>query len=218
MTTILSPPDQRVVLRNLSWETYRRLLSEHGDGSSPRFTFDRGVLEIMSPSAEHERYNLRIADLIGALADEMNLEVEGLGASTFTRADLERGFEAGSCFYVQNIDKVRNKERIDLETDPPPDLVIEIEITNPSINKLPLFLEFGVPEVWRYNGLRLEMFRFLSSRYEATEESMTFPGVSAMVLTRLLQQGKALGRTGWLRMTRAWAHERYASRGGPTST
>lgn len=120
MTAILSPPEQRVVLRNLSWETYERLLSELGDGSSPRFTFDRGVLEIMSPSTEHERYNLRIADLVGVLADEINLEVEGLGASTFTREDLERGFEADSCFYVQNVERVHNKERIDLEIDLPP--------------------------------------------------------------------------------------------------
>src|SRR5208337_1444786 len=164
MTTILSPPDQRVVLRNLSWETYSRLLSEHGDGSSPRFTYDRGILEIMSPSAEHERYNLRIADLVGVLADEMDLEVEGLGASTFTREDIERSFEADSCFYVQNASKVRSKERVDLATDPPPDLVIEVEITNPSINKLHLFAEFCVPEVWRYNGLRLEMFRLLRGR------------------------------------------------------
>jgi Uma2 family endonuclease len=143
MALILSPPDQRITLRNLSWETYRRLLSEHGEVSSPRFTFDRGVLEIMSPSAEHERHNLRIADLIGVIADAMNLEAEGLGASTFTREDLERGFEADSCFYVQNVDKIRNKERVDLSTDPPPDLVVEIDITNPSINKLVLFMRLA---------------------------------------------------------------------------
>jgi hypothetical protein len=119
MTVILSPPDQRITLRNLSWETYRRLLSEHGGVSSSRRTFDRGVLEIMSPSAEHERHNLRIADLIGVIADAMNFEAEGLGASTFTREDLERAFEADSCFYVQNVDKIRKKECTDLGTDPP---------------------------------------------------------------------------------------------------
>ena len=218
MTTILSPPDQRVTLRQLSWDTYRRLVSEHGDASSPRFTFDRGVLEIMSPSAEHERHNLRIADLIGVLADEMNLEIEGLGATTFTREDLERGFEADSCFYVQNVDKIRNKERVDLTTDPPPDLVIEIDITNPSINKVALYREFGVPEVWRYNGRRLEMLCLQDDGYESTEESAAFPGVSATLLTQLLQQGKSLGRTGWLRMTRAWAHERYGSSEGQASS
>ncbi|MBZ5562210.1 MAG: Uma2 family endonuclease [Acidobacteriia bacterium] len=218
MTKIVSPPEQRVALRTLSWETYERLLSEHGDGSSPRFTFDRGVLEIMSPSAEHERYNLMIADLIGVLADEMDVEMLGLGATTFKRQDLECGFEADSCFYVQNFERVRNKERIDLATEPAPDLVIEIEITNPSINKLALFAEFGVPEVWRYDGFRLEMFQLLSGRCGAREESAAFPGVSATVLTQLLQQGKALGRTGWLRMTRAWAHEHYGGRGGPLFT
>jgi Uma2 family endonuclease len=217
MTTILIPPDQRVVLRNLSWETFRRLLSEHGDGSSPRFTFDRGVLEIMSPSAEHERYNLRITDLIGVIADEMDLEVEGLGASTFTREDLERGFEADACFYVQHGDEVRNKERVDLTTDAPPDLVIEIEITNPSINKLLLFRQFGVPEIWRYNGVQLGMFRSRSGGYEATEESVAIQGVTATALTRLLQQGKALGRTAWLRMTRAWAHDQFGGDGSPNS-
>ena len=217
MTVILSPPDQRITLRNLSWETYRRLLSEHGEVSSPRFTFDRGVLEIMSPSAEHERHNLRIADLIGVIADAMNLEAEGLGASTFTRVDLERGFEADSCFYVQNVDTIRHKERVDLSTDPPPDLVVEIDITNPSINKLVLFKEFGVPEVWRYDGQRLEILRLQGNGYEASVESVAFPGVSATAVTRLLREGRALGRTGWLRMTRAWAHERYQRPEDPIS-
>jgi Uma2 family endonuclease len=146
--------------------------------------------------------------LIGVIADAMNLEAEGLGASTFTREDLERGFEADSCFYVQNVDKIRNKERVDLSTDPPPDLVVEIDITNPSINKLVLFKEFGVPEVWRYDGQRLEILRLQGNSYKASEGSIAFPGVSATAVTRLLREGRSLGRTGWLRMTRVWAHER----------
>jgi len=166
----------------------------------------------MSPSAEHERYNLMIADLIGVLADVMNVEVAGLGAATFRREDLERGFEADSCFYVQNFERVRSKERVDLATDPPPDIVIVIEITNPSISKLALFAEFGVPEVWRYDGSRLEISQLRGSRYEASEESAAFPGVSATALTQLLQQGKALGRTGWLRTARVWAKEHLAQR------
>ncbi|MGH9446781.1 MAG: Uma2 family endonuclease [Terriglobia bacterium] len=212
MTATLSLPEQRVVLRNLSWKTYERVLSEQEDSSSPRLTFDRGVLEIMSPSAEHERYNLRIADLVGVLADEMDLEPEGLGASTFRREDLERGFEPDSCFYVQNAGQIRGKERIDLKVDPPPDLVVEIEISRASINKLPLFAEFGVPEVWRYDGRRLAVLRLSEGRYEEVEESSVFARVSAVSLTRLLEQGKELGRTGWLRLARAWARERYGKR------
>ena len=162
----------------------------------------------MSPSAEHEGHNPRFVGLIGVLADEMNLEVGGLGATKFTRRDPERGFEAGSCFQVQNVDKIRNKERVDLATDPPPDLVAQMDITSASINKLALYREFGVPEAWRYNGRRLEIRRLVGAGHESTGESVAFPGVSAVMLTRLLQQGKSLGRPGWLRMTRVWAHDR----------
>jgi Uma2 family endonuclease len=209
MTAILSPAEQRVVLRNVSWETYERILAEHADSSSPRFTFDRGDLEIMSPLPEHERFNLRLAGFIDVLAEEMNIDVETLGSTTFKRKDLERGFEADSCFYVQNAERARNKEQIDAETDPPPDLVIEIEITSPAVNKLALYAEFGVPEVWIYNGDRLAIFRLSDGRYQAEEQSAVFPGLSATALMQLLEQGKRLGRTGWLKLARAWVREHY---------
>jgi hypothetical protein len=167
--------------------------------------------------AEQERHNLPIADLIGAIAAAMNLEAKGLGASTMTWEDLERGFEADSCFYIQNIDKIRNKGRVDFSTDPPPDLVVDIDITNPSVNKLVLFKECGVPEVWRYDGQRLEILRLYGNGYEASDESITLRGVSATAVTRLLQEGRTLGRTDWLRMIRAWAIEQYERPQGPIS-
>jgi Uma2 family endonuclease len=163
VATVLSPPEQRVVLHNVSWETYERILAEHIDCSSPRFTFDHGELEIVTLSAEHERYSVRIADLVGVLADEMDVEVEALGSTTYKRQELERGFEPDSCFYVENIERVRGKDRIDLAVDPPPDLVVEVDITSPSISKLPLFAEFGIPEVWRFDGERLSMLRVWTS-------------------------------------------------------
>jgi Uma2 family endonuclease len=146
MPATISPAEQRVVLRNVSWETYLRILADHVDASSPRFTFDRGDLEIISPSAEHERYNLRIADFLGVLCEDLNIDTEALGSTTFKREEPERGFETDSCFYVKNSERVRHKKEIDLAVDPPPDLVIEIEITSPAINKLGLYAEFGVPE------------------------------------------------------------------------
>jgi Uma2 family endonuclease len=209
MRAVLSLPEQRVVLRNVSWQTYVRLLSEHAESTSPRLTFDHGELEIMSPSAEHERYNLRIADLVGILADEMDVEAEGLGSSTFKREELERGFEPDSCFYIKNIERVRGKDRIDLALDPPPDLVVEVDITSASINKLPIFAEFEVPEVWRFNGERLSILGLRGNTYQEVDSSEVFPNVSSFTISQLLAQGKSLGRTGWLRLVRMWAHERY---------
>jgi Uma2 family endonuclease len=209
MRTVLTLPEQRVVLHNVSWETYERLLAEHNECRSPRFTFDHGELEIVTLSAEHERYDLRIVTLVQIIADEMNLEVEGLGSNTFKRQELERGFEPDSCFYVQNFERVRGKDRIDLAVDPPPDLVVEVDITSPSISKLPMFAEFGVPEVWRFDGERLSMLRLRDGSYEEVAASEVFPGVSAQVVSQLLERGKPLGGTSWLRLARAWAHEHF---------
>ena len=123
METIKSPAEQKVLLSNVSWETYERLLKDHLDSSAPRFTYDRGMLEILSPSSEHEKLNRHIAQLVLAVTEEMGIEAEDFGSTTFRREDLERGFEPDSCFYIQNEEQVRGKDRIDLTVDPPPDLV-----------------------------------------------------------------------------------------------
>jgi|SRR5829696_2309807 len=111
MATVKTPSEQRVVLHNIGWATYERLLADNENNSTPRFAYDRGELEIMSPSPEH----------------------------------LERGFEPDSCFYIQNEEEVCGKDRMDPAVDPPPDLVIEIDITDPSLNKLPIYAQMGVP-------------------------------------------------------------------------
>jgi Uma2 family endonuclease len=132
METIKSPAEQRVVLHNIGWDTYERLLANHENNSAPRLTYDRGELEIMSPSPEHEALNRSIALLVEFVASEMGIDVYDLGSTTFKREDLERGFEPDSCFYIENEERVRGKDRIDLTVDPPPDPVIEIGITSPS--------------------------------------------------------------------------------------
>src|SRR5256884_2466459 len=130
---LLTPAEQRVVLQNVSWETYEHLLSDHVDASTPRFTFDRGVLEIMSPSAEHERYKQAMSLLVEMLADGLGIDIENLGSTTFKRSQLERGFEADVCFYDQSAARMHGKIHIDPAVDPAPDLVFEIATTNPAL-------------------------------------------------------------------------------------
>src|SRR6266700_436280 len=161
MATVLHPPEQttqRVILRRVSWETYERLLAEHEQCSSPRFTYDRGVLEIMSPSIRHERLNRSLATMCEVIAEELHIELDNAGSTTFKREDLTRGFEPDSCFYVQNVERVRDRDQIDLTVGPPPDLVIEIDISSSSLDRFPIFANIGVPEVWRYDGTRLIIF------------------------------------------------------------
>ena len=202
METVKSPAEQKVILYDVSWETYGRLLEDHLDSSAPRFTFDRGMLEIMSPSPEHEKFNRRIAQLVLAFTEQMDIESEDLGSTTFRREDLERGFEPDSCFYIQNEAQVRGKDRIDLTVDPPPDLVIEIDITNPSINKLPIYAQLRVPEVWRYDGKKLEILKLQSDGYVESRASVALPALSSSTLSRLIERSKSTRRTVWLREVR----------------
>src|ERR1051325_8002816 len=132
MSTILMPPEaaspaeERFILHDVSWETYEQLLSNYVDSSSPRFAYDRGVLEIMSPSSEHEELTEIITQLVYILAEEWGFEYRNFGRTTFKRKDMESGFEPDSCFYIQSIERISDVRHLDPAVHPPHDLVIEI--------------------------------------------------------------------------------------------
>ncbi len=208
METVKTPPEQRTVLRNVSWETYERLLADHLNSSSPRFTYDRGALEIMVVSERHERPNRLIAQLVEVLAEEMNLDLDNLGSTTFKREDLQRGFEPDSCFYIQNAEHIRGKGEIDPNIDPPPDLVIEVDITSPSLSRFPIYARFGVPEIWRYDGERVLVYGLREAEYAEISESVALPILASTVLTRFVREGLTMRRRAWMRNVREWARNR----------
>jgi len=204
MGNVLTLPQQRVVLEDVSWGTYEHLLSDHLDKSVPSFAFDRGRLEIMSPSSEHEEYKQALTMLVEMLADGLGIDIRNLGSTTFKRSELERGFEADVCFYVQSVAQMHGKIHIDPAVDPAPDLVIEIEVTAPALNKLPIYAEFLVPEVWRYDGTRLVVLQLAGTEYIESDKSLAFPQASVDDIPRLVRQGLSLKRTAWLAELRNW--------------
>jgi Uma2 family endonuclease len=204
------PPEvvQRVILPGVSWETYERLLADLQDSHAAHFAYDEGRLEIMVLSAKHERPNRVLALLVEVFAAEIGIDIENLGSTTFKRADLRRGFEPDSCFYIQNAERIKGKDEIDLAVDPPPDLVIEIDITSPSLNKFPIFAAIGIPEVWRCDGKEVVIFKLENGEYRAQEASVVLPGLSSQVITQLLADSQSMKRSAWLRRVREWAQKR----------
>jgi Uma2 family endonuclease len=198
--------DTSTVLTGVRWETYESLLCDYQDRSAPHFTFDRGTLEIMSPLPWHESRKDLLDLLVDVLAEEQGLDIVSLGSTTFRRADLQRGFEPDACFYIQNIGLLpANLAELDPANLPPPDLVIEIDITHGSLDKLPLYAAFGVAEVWRDDGQRVTALRRYREGYAPSAESIAFPGLTADVLTRFVNLSQVTRRTQWLRQLRAWA-------------
>lgn len=195
------PSTDRVIIWDLSWETYERLLEDLKSRSSPRLAYDQGTLEIMKPHFEHERANLILAAIVDIALEELDFDSVPAGSTTFKREALKRGFEPDSSFYIRNAERVRSKKKLDLEMDPPPDLVIEIDLTNDSLDKFPLYAALGVPEVWRYEDT-LEIWILAQGRYVQRHASAAIPILNDKLVSGLMESSLTMKRPAWLRQTR----------------
>jgi Uma2 family endonuclease len=184
--TTLTPPEQRIELTGISWQTYETLLTELNHRRF-RLTYNRGYLEIMVPSAEHERYKRVVGRFVETLAEELNIRIEPLGSTTFKRPQLS-GAEPDECFYIFNINAVKGKKRIDLNEDPPPDLVIEIDITNSSKNRFQVYADMGVSEIWCYDGNSFTIHLLQNQQYIVSEQSLAFPNIQILEISQFLKQ------------------------------
>lgn len=211
MTAGALPIEQRFVLDDADWELYDSLLRRVAD-RHVFITYDRGRLEMMSPSWKHDKRSSHIAMLIWILADEMNIPFEGGGSTTFRRADQQAGLEADQCFYVQNVDRVRGKDEIDLTTEPPPDLAIEVEISRRLAGREDVYARLGVPELWRDDGQTVRVFTLQpNGKYQSADRSRSFPNFPVDQISRLLEMARNTDAMTWSRAVRAWIRQHVRS-------
>ncbi|WRH68173.1 MAG: Uma2 family endonuclease [Planktothrix sp. GU0601_MAG3] len=210
-TATLTIPEQRTVLNQVSWQTFINLLDDLGDNRVARLYYDQGVLEIMTPLGEHENNNRFIECLIGVIADELNLNLKRFGSLTLKREELLKGAEPDSCYYLNNEPLVRHKQNIDLASDPPPDLVLEIDITSSSLDKQAIYAAFEIPELWRYNGQKLEVFVLdkTTQSYQKSTQSLHFPWLPLEIIPQYIRQSLRDGETATLKAFRLWIREQY---------
>ena len=202
------PAGSTLVIPDVSWADYERLLEELGDGYAPRVWYDDGRLEVVTPSGKHERAKDFILRVAHVLAEELGIPLEALGSTTFKQKTFRRGAEPDTCFYVQHATQVIGKDEIDLATDPPPDVIVEVDIHHTSLRKMAFYAQLGVPEVWRYDGSRVFMYRVSADGYEEMPSSLTFPALTADTLSSLLGQVVAEGQHAVLTRFRASLRDR----------
>lgn len=202
--------ETRTLLTNISWQTFKAMLAEMGSQRQNRIAYELGNVEIMTPLMPHENSNRLIEALIGVMCEELELEIKRTGSLTLTRDDLERGGEPDSSYYIQNESKVRNQENIDLATDPPPDLVLEVEYSRPAIDKLALYASMEIPELWRFNGSVLRVYTLADGQYTEVEFSPTFDPIPVKEIPRFLQRAKTEGENATTRDFRAWMRQQIS--------
>ncbi|MBD2454726.1 Uma2 family endonuclease [Nostoc sp. FACHB-87] len=206
LNQLIVPAGHQLLIKNISWSTYKHILAELGENRSSRISYSQGVLEIMAPLPEHEVAKVMIGDFVKALLEELDIEFWSLGSTTFDEEKMDAGVEPDDCFYIQNEAAVRGKDRIDLTIDPPPDLAIEIDIT--SRTRFNNYEVLGVPELWRWRGKKLEINVLINGKYVTTNQSLAFPNLPiAQVIPEYLQRSKTEGRNAAMKAFRAWIRE-----------
>ncbi len=200
------------ILHDISWKMYRRLRKMRAN-CNIRMTYDRGELEIMSPSPMHEW----IATLVGRLIDiwtvEQNIPIRSCGKMTIKRAVLKRGFEPDNCYYVQNEPLMWNKNKIDFKVDPAPDLAIEVEITRKILNKTSIYAAFRVPELWVCPGQNIQVRELTKDgEYVPRDSSICLPGFPLDKAREVVRQVGLEHETTLIRSFRDWVRENVSSK------
>ena len=195
-------PENRVILKGVSWSTFKALLADVGDDRAWRIAYDGGVLEIRMPHLEHEVPKGLIESFIEATADELEIEVMKAGSLTLEREDLTRAVEPDTCFYIQNETSVRGKRDINLPEDLPPDLAIESDYTNSSVNKDSIYAALGVPELWRYRRESLQVYHLVEGKYEMCDRSLAFPFLPVAEIPGFIEQSRTVGQRAAVRLFR----------------
>lgn len=212
MQTTLSDNAPSTLLSPVSWHTYTALRDDLAN-TAIQLTFDNQQLEIMNPPLPvHGKSTLSLHHFILVLCDEMELNLASLGDVTLRQANLAKGVEPDNAYYIQHESQVRpllqQARPLDLTKMPPPDLVVEVDITSPSLEKLPIYQAFKIPEVWQYNGQVLKIWILKTHQYQTQPTSPTFQYLPlAEVLTQFIQQSFDDGELAAMRAFRQWVRE-----------
>ena len=187
-------PEKRIAVFNISWQGYEQILNALGENRAARVHYYQGVLEIMTPLEAHESSSENIGILIHILTEELNLNIKSLASTRLKIANKKTGAEPDKCYYIKNEPAVRSKT-VNLDRDPPPDLVLEVDITHTDINKKQLYQDIEVPEFWRYNGKMLTIYILDRGEYQESEKSLNFPILSKAIVYEFISQCRSNGET-----------------------
>jgi Uma2 family endonuclease len=200
------PPSQRICLSDIDWLEFNAILTELGEKRPTRIAYYRQTLEIRMPSPEHEISKEIIGDLIKILLEELEIDRECFGSTTFKREDMDAGIEPDNCFYIQNYRLMVGKTRVDLSIDPPPDLAIEVDIT--SKTQLSAYARLGVPEVWVYASGELQINLLQAGEYIASPTSLIFPQLPVITkINEAIDLSRQQGTSFALRQFRQWVRQ-----------
>lgn len=193
-----------ILLYPIRYDTYEQLTQDTLDRAVPRMAYHRGTLELMSPSSSHEDIKQLFVDITDAIAEAEDVDLFPAGSTTFRKRGLPEGFEADASFYIAHANAIDRQRPIDLNLDPPPDLIVEVDLSSSSMSKFPTYAALEIPEVWRYANGKVSIHLLAGGTYNVSDHSAAFAALSAEVLTQMIATGLSMRRRQWLRWLRVF--------------
>lgn len=211
-------PEATLTLRGVSWETYEDLLEAVGEAPALRISYDEGVVQIMTISFEHEFFAECISRFVDRLSSIYRIKIIFFGRATMKKQEKLKGAEPDACYYVKSAAAIGNRFRLDLQTDPPPDIVVETDVYHDSQAKFPIYAALGVPEIWRFDGKRLTIHRLQNDQYIESPGSEQLPILTGEILTKFLDLAQESDQDEALRAFEDWLREQASRRPLPPAT
>jgi Uma2 family endonuclease len=206
MIAAIERPAERMLLHNVSWHVYESLLNEAGERHI-RFTYDDGDLEIMTLSLAHENAGEWIGRLIVFLTFELKYPLFSGGSTTFKASLRKKGLEPDKSYWIRNADVMRGKTGWH-ETDPPPDIVVEVDISHSSLNRLGIYAGLKVPEIWHFNGATFKVLRLAAGgKYRTATKSGVFPALSLKAFVPFVHKLGGVDENVLLEEFRQWVRD-----------
>jgi Uma2 family endonuclease len=183
------------IFHDVSWDEYEELLDQIGETRPGlRVSYNDGTLKVMSLSSEHEKFALFINSLVAHIRLRFRMNILFFGSATMRKKKKSKGSEPDACFYVQTAAALGTRIKLDFTVDPPPDVVVEVDIHHNSMGSDPIYAALGVPEMWRYDGWKATIYHLQDNEYVEAEESKALPMITSAVLneylTRLREEGE----------------------------
>lgn len=202
------------MLSGVSWQAFEELLDQLGTNRTARLTYDRGKLEMMTPLEEHDRCIRLLESLILVVADELYLKIHSIGSVLLTLPDLGQAIQPDAAYSLEEV-RLSKRAEMDMNRMAPPDLAIEVSMSQGKIDRFAMYASMGVPELWFYLTTvgdevlkgNLQIFQLQGERYVETVNSRLFPALPGKRVSEFLEQSDTIGLAQALIVLREWAKQ-----------
>jgi Uma2 family endonuclease len=197
--------DQCVAFPAIGWKGYVTLLRLRGERPIPKMVYLDGTVWLISPSFPHERLKMRLGEFVTEVVVGLEIRFLPAGSTTLRRRAKKGGVEGDQTYYLANEGRIRGKDKINLRTDPPPDLAIEAVCTHEADEAVEVYRRPRVPEVWICDEAELVILVLQANgEYSRSATSAAFPLLTAVEIHGWVSQPQSASELEWITALRRW--------------